>query len=80
MSDIISRIQRDLQQDSYYAPNFANDGERFIAWYLRDVLHRTPIQARDDITDGQDDKQIDAIIVDDEKRQEILFVVPRLAR
>jgi hypothetical protein len=73
MNNIVSRIQRDLQQDSYYAQNFANDGEGFIAWYLRNVLLRTPIQARDDITDGQDDKQIDAIVVDDEKRQVIII-------
>ena len=31
MSDMIARIQRDLQQDSYYNQNFSNDGERFIA-------------------------------------------------
>lgn len=73
MSDIIVRIQRDLHQDSYYSQNFANDGERFIAWYLRNVLLRSPIQVRDDITDGQDDKQIDAVIVDDEKRQVIII-------
>lgn len=73
MSELIARIQRDLQQDSYYQQNFANDGERFLAWYLRNVLLRTPVQARDDITDGADDKQIDAIIVDDEKRQVLVL-------
>lgn len=73
MSDIVARIQRDLKQDSYYGQNFANDGERFIAWYLRNVLLRSPIQARDDITDGQDDKQIDAVVVDDDKRQVLII-------
>src|SRR3990172_7182150 len=73
MSDIISRVQKDLTQDRYYGQNFANDGERFIAWYLRNVLLRSPIQARDDITDGQYDKQIDAVVVDDEKRQVIII-------
>ncbi len=72
MSDIITRIQRDIQQDNYYSQNFSNDGERFVAWYLRNVLLRTPVQTRDDITDGKDDKEIDAVIVDDEKRQVIV--------
>jgi len=73
MSTIFERIQRDIQQDTYYGQNFANDGERFLAWYLRNVLQRSPIQARDDITDGADDKQIDAILVDDEKRQVLIL-------
>src|ERR1700686_97783 len=73
MSELIHRIQRDIQQDSYYHQNFANDGERFLAWYLRNVLLRTPVQARDDVTDGADDKQIDTIIVDDEKRQVLIL-------
>ena len=73
MDEIVTRIQRDIQQDKYYQQNFANDGERFLAWYLRNVLLRTPVQARDDITDGADDKQIDAILVDDDKRQVLII-------
>jgi AIPR protein len=73
MSELVSRVQRDIQQDAYYAQNFANGGERFLAWYLRNVLVRTPVQARDDITDGKDDKQIDSIVIDDEKRQVIVI-------
>jgi hypothetical protein len=38
-----------------------------VAWYLRNVHLRDPIEAKDDITDGPDDKQIDAIFVDDDK-------------
>jgi hypothetical protein len=34
---------------------------------------RTTIQARDDITDGPNDKEIDAVIVDEEKRQIIII-------
>lgn len=71
--ELADRINRDIRSDSYYEQNFSNDGERFIAWYLRNVYLRTPVQARDDITDGQDDKQIDALIVDDEKRQVIVI-------
>jgi hypothetical protein len=61
-----TQITTDIAQD-YYRQNFANDGQRFVAWYLRNIHLRDPIQARDDITDGADDKQIDAIFVDDDK-------------
>ncbi|QAZ67285.1 AIPR family protein [Solidesulfovibrio carbinolicus] len=61
-----NRIKEDIIQD-YYLQNFPNDGQRFVAWYLRNVHLRDPIQAKDDITDGPDDKQIDAIFVDDDK-------------
>ena len=51
----------------YFQTTFSNDGQRFVAWYLRNILFRDMNEARDDITDGADDKQIDALIVDDEK-------------
>ena len=35
MGQIYERIKQDIQQDTYYSQNFANDGERFLAWYLR---------------------------------------------
>jgi hypothetical protein len=73
MSQLLERIKRDIEQDVFYRQNFANDGERFVAWYLRNVYLRTPIQARDDMTDGADDKQIDALIVDDEKRRVVII-------
>lgn len=69
MSELLGQIERDIRSQPYFQQNFSNDGERFLAWYLRNVLMRTPIQARDDITDGSDDKQIDALIVDDELRR-----------
>ena len=50
----------------YFAQNFSNDGQRFVAWYLRNVLFRDMNETRDDITDGAGDKQIDAIIIDDD--------------
>jgi len=50
MSELLDRIRQDIREDTYYAQNFANDGQRFLAWYLRNVYLRTPIQARDDIT------------------------------
>lgn len=61
-----AQITNDIAQD-YYQQNFSNDGQRFVAWYLRNIHLRDPIQARDDITDGADDKQIDAIFVDDDR-------------
>jgi len=73
MSTMLELIEREIQTDQYYVQNFANDGQRFVAWYLRRVLLRDDIATRDDITDGKDDKQIDSIIVDDEERR-ILIV------
>ena len=73
MSELSTRIQADIDKDPYYRENFANDGERFLAWYLRNIYQRTAVEARQDITDGQNDKEIDAIIVDDEKRKIFIF-------
>ncbi|MGE3511086.1 MAG: AIPR family protein [Vicinamibacterales bacterium] len=58
--------------DPYYQQNFANDGQRFVAWYLRRVMLRDRITTRDDITDGANDKQMDAVIVDDDERRIII--------
>ncbi|MDR1388831.1 MAG: AIPR protein, partial [Treponema sp.] len=60
-----NRIQNEIKLP-YYQQQFPNDGQRFIAWYLRNIHRRDEIQAKSDITDGADDKQIDAIYVDDE--------------
>jgi hypothetical protein len=60
-----NKIKEEIKQD-YYQQNFKNDGERFVAWYLRNIHLRDPNQSKYDITDGQDDKQIDAIVVDDD--------------
>ena len=39
------QITNDINQD-YYQQNFPNDGQRFVAWYLRNIHLRDPIQAR----------------------------------
>lgn len=70
---LLDQIQRDIQSDPYYRQNFPNDGQRFVAWYLRRVLLRDSIATRDDITDGANDKQIDALIVDDEERRVLII-------
>lgn len=60
-----AKINDDIQQQ-FYRSHFANDGQRFVAWYLRNVHLRDMNETKADITDGADDKQIDAIFVDDD--------------
>ena len=64
---MLAQIRQEIAKDPFYQQNFANDGQRFIAWYLRRVLLLDPVATREAITDGADDKQIDAILVDDEE-------------
>lgn len=66
---VLKQIQHEITQP-YYQQNFSNDGTRFVAWYLRRVLRRdSPMH---DITDGANDKQIDAVVVDDDERRVII--------
>jgi AIPR protein len=60
------KIKADIGQ-AYYQQNFPNDGQRFVAWYVRNVHGQDANQTKFAITDGADDKQIDAIVIDDEK-------------
>lgn len=59
-------IKKQIASD-YFQQRFPNDGQRFVAWYLRNILFRDMNETKDDITDGGDDKQIDAIVIDDDK-------------
>jgi len=70
---MLELIEREIGSDSYYRQNFANDGQRFVAWYLRRVLLRSLEETRQDINDGADDKQIDAVVVDDENRKIVVI-------
>jgi hypothetical protein len=70
---MLAQIQREIADDPYYQNNFDNDGQRFVAWYLRRVLLRDDAATRDDITDGADDKQIDAVIVDDPEERVVVI-------
>ena len=63
---MITQIREEIKS-SYYHEQYPNDGQRFVAWYLRNIHLRDMIEAKDDITDGADDKQIDAIFIDDDK-------------
>jgi hypothetical protein len=69
---MLSLIEREIKSDRFYTQNFPNDGQRFVAWYLRRVLLRSQEATRQEITDGAYDKQIDAAIVDDEARKIII--------
>ena len=60
-----SKIMAEIKQD-YYAQNFPNDGQRFVAWYLRNIHNLDTYEAKDCITDGAGDKQIDAIYIDNQ--------------
>jgi hypothetical protein len=67
-----NKIKEEIQE-SFYQQNFPNDGQRFVAWYLRNIHLRDMNETKDDITDGADDKQIDAIVIDDSKQT--VFVI-----
>ncbi len=63
---MFDQIKREIQEP-YYKQNYPNEGQRFVAWYLRNIHLRDMSEAKADITDGADDKQIDAIVIDDDK-------------
>ncbi len=63
---MFDKIRQEVQQD-YYRQYFPNDGQRFLAWYLRNIHQKDMIETRDCVTDGADDKQIDAVVIDDDK-------------
>lgn len=67
-----NKIIEEIKQE-YYQQNFPDPGQRFVAWYLCNIHLLDRIQANDDITDGKDDKQIDAIVIDDVKKT--IFVI-----
>ena len=69
---MFQKILDDIKQP-YYKQQFPNDGQRFVAWYLRNIHLRDLNQTKDEITDGTDDKQIDAIFVDDDNS--IVYII-----
>ncbi len=52
--EMYEMIKGEIRQD-YYQQNFSNDGQRFVAWYLRNIHLRDPNQTKYDVTDGADD-------------------------
>lgn len=63
--EIYEQVKNDITGE-YYQKNYPNDGQRFVAWYLRNIHNLDPIEAKDCITDGAGDKQIDAVYIDNE--------------
>ena len=59
------KIKEELKQE-YYMNTYPNDGQRFIAWYLRNIHNLDIVETRECITDGAGDKQIDAVYIDDQ--------------
>lgn len=59
------KIKKDIVQE-YYVDNYPNDGQRFVAWYLRNIHNLDTFEAKSCITDGAGDKQIDAVYIDDQ--------------
>ena len=64
---IYEKISEEIKGD-YYVQNYPNDGQRFVAWYIFNILRQDRNQTKDAITDGADDKQIDAIVIDNESQ------------
>src|SRR3974390_1053962 len=67
-----SKIKEEIQQD-YYVQNYPNEGQRFVAWYLMNIHQKDMNETRDCITDGANDKQIEEIVIDDDKST--IFVI-----
>ena len=59
------KIQKEIKQ-KYYEDNYANDGQKFVAWYLRNVFNLDEVETKDAIVDGAGDKQIDAVYIDNQ--------------
>lgn len=70
--DILDKIKAEIKNDKFYKDHFSNDGFRFVAWYVRRVLLRSPEATKIEVVDGANDKKIDALVVDDENRAVII--------
>lgn len=66
------KIRNDISQQ-YYMDNYPNEGQRFVAWYLRNIHNLDTIEAKDCITDGAGDKQIDAVYIDNDSS--IVYII-----
>lgn len=60
-----NKILSGISQE-YYKENYPNDGQRFVAWYLRNIHNLDTYETKDCITDGAGDKQIDAVYIDNQ--------------
>ncbi|MBQ7215422.1 MAG: AIPR family protein [Synergistaceae bacterium] len=69
---IYDQIKHDIAQD-YYQEKYSNDGQRFVAWYLRNIKGLDIYDAKDCITDGAGDKQIDAVYISEQ--EETIYIL-----
>lgn len=69
---MLEKIENDIKE-KYYIDNYPNEGQRFVAWYLRNIHNLDPVEAKDCITDGAGDKQIDAVYIDDQ--DSIIYII-----
>lgn len=67
-----NKIAHDIQQE-YYKNNYSNDGQRFVAWYLRNIHGLDIIETKDCITDSANDKQIDAVYINNQEG--IIYII-----
>ncbi len=67
-------ILSEIHGNPFYMDNFPNDGQRFVAWYLHRVLLLDIYETKAAITDGPNDKQIDAIIVEDGEDRRVRMI------
>lgn len=51
------QILKEIAQP-YYKDNYPNDGQRFVAWYLRNIHNLDTYETKECITDGAGDKQM----------------------
>ena len=63
-NNMYQKIHDEISQDSYKI--YPNDGQRFVAWYLRNIHILDTFETKDCITDGAGDKEIDAIYIDNQ--------------
>lgn len=48
---MLNKIQNDIKS-TFYVQNFPNGGQRFVAWYLKNIYHLSDIQVKDSVTDS----------------------------
>ncbi len=70
--DIITKINEDIKEE-YYKNKYSNDGQRFVAWYLRNIHNLDVVETKECITDGAGDKQIDAVYIDNQ--DSIIYII-----
>lgn len=70
--DLKVKINEAIRED-YYKDNYVNDGQRFVAWYLRNIHNLDIVETKECITDGAGDKQIDAVYIDNQ--DSIIYII-----